>query len=284
MFIKPQQDIKKPNLTEEFFRATVVDNVDPEKLGRIKIRILDIHGTDQNIPDSNLPWAIQMRPTFLGGSSQVSTFSVPRIDSEVIVTHIKGDIYQPAYVFELNNSNTILDESAEDYPESYGFKDSDGNKYHVNMEQDTLKILFNGDEFIEITKNRDTIIGESDSETIGIDQTSTIGNNKTTTIANDESNTVNNNKTENIASNSNITVGGNLTENVTGSVSQTISGGLTINVSGAVNVTAAGTASVTAPTIELNGSGGGVLTQQSINPLTGVPFPDGSSTVFAGDG
>ena len=50
------------------------------------------------------------------------------------------------------------------------------------------------------------------------------------------------------------------------------------------DVNASTLATIDAPQIHLNGSGGGVLTQESINPLTGTPFPDGSSTVKAGDG
>lgn len=50
------------------------------------------------------------------------------------------------------------------------------------------------------------------------------------------------------------------------------------------DVNASGLVTVDGSEIHLNGSGGGVLTQESINPITGLPYPDGSSTVKAGDG
>ncbi len=259
-FIRPQQDLHSPKLTEEFLRAIVVDNNDPSNLGRVKIRILEIHGTEQDIPDDNLPWAIQMRPAFLGGASNLSTFSVPRVGSEVIVTHIKGDVYQPAYIFELYNAADTINENAEDYPESYGFKDSDENYYHVNMEQNTLKIKFNGDEFIEITKNRETIIGQNEDILIAGDrQLQTDGS---------DTQIIGSNQSISISQNQNIDVGSNFT----------------INITGGCNITSGGACNITAPTINLNGTGNGVLTTASINPLTGSPFPDGSSTVFTGDG
>lgn len=68
-------------------------------------------------------------------------------------------------------------------------------------------------------------------------------------------------------------------------------GKITINAVTAVEVNcatadinASSICTIDAPQVHLNGSGGGVLTQESINPMTGTPFPDGSSTVKAGQG
>lgn len=50
------------------------------------------------------------------------------------------------------------------------------------------------------------------------------------------------------------------------------------------DVNASTIATIDAPQVHLNGAGGGILTTESINPLTGTPFPSGSTTVKAGDG
>ena len=266
-FLRPIQDFDRPKLVNEYHRAVVVDNQDPQKLHRVKIRIQEIHGTEQEIPNDHLPWAIHFRPTFLGGGPNLSQASIPRIGTEVQIVHIKGDIYQPAYMFEMANDSNRMDQLEEDYPQSYVLRDSDGNYWHVNMEQNKLNVLFNGTELCEITQDRETTIGQN--------QLLSIGNNKTDEITNDEVREIGNNKTE--------TVDNFATYNATKFTINT-SGDTIINASGNVNVTASGEATVDAPLIKLNGAGGGVVTQESIDPITGLPHPDGSSTVFAGDG
>jgi len=314
-FLRPQQDFDKPQLGEEFYRGIVVDNVDPQQLHRVKIRIEELHGTADDIPDENLPWAMHFRPSFLGGNVDLSNAAIPRIDSEVIVTHIRGEIYQPAYMFELAHNNNRMSQAEEDYPESYVLRDSDGNFWHVNMEQDKLDILFNGTQCIEITVDNfetigqdqtldvgrdktDTVgrdetrtIGNDQSEdivnnsarTVGVDQTEDIGNNLTETVGNDYSNDIGNNSVETIGNDETNNVGNNSTENIT-QKKEINATRLVINTSADVDINAGGNVTVDAPQILLNGSGGGVLTQESINPVTGTPFPDGSTTVKAGDG
>ena len=242
-FLRPQQDFNNPKLGEEFYRGIVVDNADPDKLHRVKIRIEELHGNQNDIPDSHLPWAIHFRPSFLGGGSNLSSGAIPRIGSDVLVKHIRGEIYQPAYMFELAHAGNRINKVEEDYPESYAMVDSDGNYWHVNMQQDILNILFNGSKVMEITLNRTT--------TIGNDDTLNVGNNKTESVINTH--------TQNAAT-------------------------FNINTSGDTNITANGNVNVQGSNINLNGSSAGVLTQESINPLTGTPFPDGSTTVHAGDG
>ena len=67
-------------------------------------------------------------------------------------------------------------------------------------------------------------------------------------------------------------------------------GDITVNSPGKVqvncktsDVNASTLATIDAPGIHLNGSSGKVLTTESINPCTGVPFSNGSSTVKAGN-
>lgn len=282
-FLRPSQDFTTPNLGEEFYRAVVVDNNDPEKIHRVKIRIEELHGTEREIPNSNLPWAIHFRPSFLGGGSNLSSGAVPRVGSEVIVTHIRGEIYQPAYMFELAHNGTRLSQVEEDYPESYALRDSDGNFWHINMVEDKLDILFNGTQYLQITVDRNEIIGNDQTIDIGNNETRTIGTDKTESIGNNESNTIGNNKVENIGNNETNTIGNNSTENIS-NVKTINSTRLVVNTSADVDINASANVTINGSQIHLNGAGGGVLTTESINPITGLPFPNGSSTVKAADG
>ena len=297
---RPMQDFTTPSLGEEFYRAVVVDNNDPNKLRRVKIRIQDLHGTDQDIPDSELPWAIQFRPTLLGGDNELSLTAIPRVGADLIVTHIRGDIYQPAYVFELShNTNKMVQEGEEDYPDSYVLKDSDENYWHVNLVQDKLDIKFNGNECIEITVDRNTTIGQDDTETVGRDQTKNvirdhsenIGRDKTKTVQGNESNNIDGTRTTSVVGNESTTINGSQTttidgdrtENLNSNTNEIVANTKTVTAA-TFNITCSGDCNINASNINLNGNSAGVLTQESINPLTGTNFPSGSSTVKAGDG
>ena len=254
-FLRPVQDFDSPALGEEFYRAIVVDNNDPDQLSRVKIRIEELHGTEQEISDNLLPWAMQFRPTFLGGNSELSLGAVPAIGSEVIVTHIRGEIYQPAYMFELNHNNTKITEALEDYPNSYSIKDSDGNFWHVNMEQDILNIQFNGTQQIEITVDKLETVGNDYTLEVGNDSIQTISNDSTVNVDNNFIQTTTNDHTQNAAT-FNITTSGN------------------------TNITASGNVVVQGSEITLNG-GDPVVTTNDIDPFTGSPHPEGSPSVKA---
>lgn len=69
----------------KFYRGIVIDNIDPNKSGRVKVRIFELHGLPDNtelidgkpnenlqsVTDDNLPWAEVMQPIdFMGFSEQ----------------------------------------------------------------------------------------------------------------------------------------------------------------------------------------------------------------------
>lgn len=304
-FIRPQQDFTSSKLGEEFYHGVVVDNVDPDNLRRLKIRIEDLHGTEQEIPDANLPWAIQFRPTFLGGNTNLSTHAIPRIGSDIVLTHIRGDIHQPAYLFELSHNTNRMEKGEEDYPDSYVLRDSDDNFWHVNMVQDKLDIKFNGDECLEITIDRDTIIGQDDTETVGRDDTRTVGRDDTETINRDKTKTVVRNElntiqgtrttevtgdeSKTVRSNQSNTIDVDRTENIGNNLTQTVtqtktvnSTRLIINTSADVDINASANVTIDGSNVILNGgSGGGVVVSSAINHATGVPHGDSSGTVTA---
>lgn len=261
-FLKVQQELDTPKLSEQFYQGTVVDNNDPKKLRRVKVRINEIHGTEQDIPDKHIPWSIQFRPTFLGASEDLSLASIPRIGSQIIVTHINGDIYSPAYMFELYHQKCRDTKFDKNYPESYGMQDSDGNFWHTDMTDDVLDILFNGTKVMEITLDRNTTIGRDQSLNIGRDKTDTVGRNEDRSVG----------------GNQNETVSGNRVDNVNGNTSLSTTN-LSINTSANVTITAGGNIIGDASNIHWNGTGGGLINEESIDPFTGNPHVDGSLTV-----
>ena len=72
------------------FRATVVDNQDPQKRGRLKLRIPSV------LADQDSDWALPCLP--YGGTDQQGMFFVPDVDAQVWVEFEEGDISRPVWV------------------------------------------------------------------------------------------------------------------------------------------------------------------------------------------
>lgn len=85
-----------------FYRAVVEENNDPEKLGRVRVRIWGLHSEKKNktltdgIPTNELPWAEPCLPIH-EGISGYGIFGVPLQGSHVMVFFENGHIEQPRY-------------------------------------------------------------------------------------------------------------------------------------------------------------------------------------------
>lgn len=136
MLIKLTEWLQKANNLKVPHKGTVLDNIDSKKLGRVKVQIEELlEGSS-----SELPWVYPNNPFGLGGKSDSSGFSVPEIGSELTIIFPYDDIYFPFYTgywqSELNHQS-VFDE---DYPETYGFRDSSGNILQVNKTQKYMQI------------------------------------------------------------------------------------------------------------------------------------------------
>lgn len=72
------------------FRGTVVDNQDPQKRGRLKLRIPSV------LADQDSDWALPCLP--YGGLDQQGMFFVPDVEAQVWVEFEEGDISRPLWV------------------------------------------------------------------------------------------------------------------------------------------------------------------------------------------
>ncbi|TKB25860.1 phage tail protein [Desulfopila sp. IMCC35006] len=72
------------------YRAVVVDNQDPQKRGRLKLRIPSV------LAEQNSDWALPCLP--YGGLDQQGLFFIPDIDAQVWVEFEEGDISRPIWV------------------------------------------------------------------------------------------------------------------------------------------------------------------------------------------
>lgn len=140
MLMKPikviaEQMSKRGNLTDEEYLGDVEDNNDPLKLGRVKVRI----SIYEDIETEALPWAYPSLD-MSGNSPSNIGLNIPEIGSQVRVEFPNNDKYAPFYKgAELNefNKSTFFDD---DYPNSYGYKDTKGNFVRVNKKAETIEM------------------------------------------------------------------------------------------------------------------------------------------------
>lgn len=136
MLIKPFTSLLKEQIdpASMSYLGCVEDNNDPEKMGRLKVRI----SVFSELPTEDLPWAYPMLGSH-GNSAEYGGLNVPEVGSQVRVSFPSKDLTAPYYSgAELNklNRTTFFDD---DYPHTYGYKDSVGNFVRVNKEKGTAQ-------------------------------------------------------------------------------------------------------------------------------------------------
>ena len=136
-FIPLDSVAKTKDTSSEGYMGIVVDNADPLRLGRVRVAANGIFEAN-SIHD--LPWLLKYTPAFLGGSTLSESFSVPELQSQVWISFPFKDTKMPAYSNYIYGQGTTTGEFAEDYPESYGFKDSSGTLFKVNKAKKEITI------------------------------------------------------------------------------------------------------------------------------------------------
>jgi hypothetical protein len=120
--LKREQWIKD-DLREMEFLGVVVDNTDPKKIGRCRIRVF---GKFDNIADSDLPWANPFRGLSFGQDGGSGQFSFPKKDAVVAVRFNNGNIYYPEYYSVQELATDLKNEISGSYENSHSFAyDSD---------------------------------------------------------------------------------------------------------------------------------------------------------------
>lgn len=158
-FISIDNLIKPKTETDQGKPAVVVDNNDPMRLQRIRVRCEGIY------PDIS-PWVRKFNLSGLGSSANSDIVCVPEINSQVWIVFPFGTKDFPYYALSPYTQQSHSGEFDEDYPNVYGYYDATtGFVYKVNRntKQVTIKI------------GELTITGSSDSLNI-LGDTSVTGN------------------------------------------------------------------------------------------------------------
>lgn len=136
------------------FSGFVVGNDDPLRLGRVQVRIVEMYGTSSEIPDEDLPWLNIIPSSFIGNTPTTSTFGVPEIGTKVLVDYPTSNPYFGFYRGGYNSLDVRNDFFDDDYPNSYGFKDSQNNYFRINKTKNIMELHHNSGNRFKIYEDK----------------------------------------------------------------------------------------------------------------------------------
>jgi hypothetical protein len=93
----------------------VIDNEDPDKRGRLKVRVMGVHSFNPPIPsDEDLPWANVVMPPVFGGVSGRGTCPPPQMlpNSNVFGVALDGQMMQQLFVLGIMVNEAVIDPMA----------------------------------------------------------------------------------------------------------------------------------------------------------------------------
>lgn len=114
---------------ETFHVGFVTDNVDPLRLGRVKLRIPNL----LEFAPELTPWFTPVSSVWFGGSNVSRSLWVPDLEDQLVVVFPSRDIYSGFYIGVIPTvpmDNACL--ANDDYPNIYGFHDPSGALLRVN--------------------------------------------------------------------------------------------------------------------------------------------------------
>lgn len=129
--LDPSRDLQRPTLQGAEFEGYVVDNEDPEKRQRVRVRIPVLH---RDIPDDKIPWANSRGVGQANAGGGVGAVDVADKNAKVTVKFLTNDPHDPQYgpsptSDDVNKDNELLNE---DYPSTTGHVDKFGNRWSTN--------------------------------------------------------------------------------------------------------------------------------------------------------
>lgn len=119
----------------------VVDNKDPEKAGRVRVRVAGLH---DNIPDDHLPWAINGNASGRGPSSNAAQVRIPHKGSRVKVNFQQGDPTNPEYMGGVMTKASIPEVFKTNYPHRNGEMFPNGTHWYLDEQANTFFFTHGG--------------------------------------------------------------------------------------------------------------------------------------------
>ena len=156
-----------PELKGKFI-GEVIDNNDPDKLGRCKIIVFGAFS--ENTSPKNLPWAL---PEFSFIGSTKGSFIVPAIGAYVNVYFADDEIAFPVYTTKALNIHQLPTNIDKNYPHNMVFFETD-NGDSLEIDRETSETVFTHSTGTRITISSDGSIDVFSAKDITTNHTDTL--------------------------------------------------------------------------------------------------------------
>lgn len=215
-----------------YLSGTVINNVDPLGIGRIKVRVPEL--MDNSLGE--LPWVGPHKSSPFGQGQGYGVYGSPAIGSKVRIRLQNNDLNYGLH--EADNYETVDANPKFKDPNTWGFKDPVGNELFVNMSTGDWQFTTKAGTKVFHDGAGNLVVNVVNNET------STVGGNATRTVTGNSTTTVNGSQTD--------TIKGGLTITVTGDATISATGNATLSAGGSIAVTAGGSVDITGSTVNLN--------------------------------
>ena len=128
------KNFKDLNNTQTFYRGVIENNEDPDKIGRVQVRIFGIHPDDTaKVKTTMLPWAELMGSTMAGLNTGIGLSSIPNKGTYVWIFFEAGDWNKPVvlgaiYGIADKQDTDAFSDPDKKFPLSDRLKESDINR------------------------------------------------------------------------------------------------------------------------------------------------------------
>ena len=146
------------------YRGIVVDNKDPQKRARLKLRVTSV------LADQDSDWALPCLP--YGGFDQQGMFMVPDVDAQVWVEFEEGDIHRPIWVGSFwQQQSDVPEDAAKDEPTTRLFQTSSGHILQFDDEagEEQFRLFHPADAEMIIDKNGTISLTDSSGALLKMD-------------------------------------------------------------------------------------------------------------------
>ncbi len=138
------------NLKGVEFIAPVVDNNDPLRIQRVRVRIPILHN---GVQDSQLPWVAPQDMNGVGHGGGASSQFVPVVGSLVKVIFKNGNPHMPEYTAKVLVPGNVSPVLAVNYPNRWGIVDPKGNQFWVDMQAGDAEFLHHSGTLVHINND-----------------------------------------------------------------------------------------------------------------------------------
>jgi uncharacterized protein involved in type VI secretion and phage assembly len=146
------------------YRGFVVDNQDPEKKGRLRVRVPSILG------ETETGWALPCLP--FGGLQDQGFFMIPEVDSQIWVEFEEGNLSHPIWTGVFwQQTGDIPSEAAKDEPTTRIIKTPSGHilQFEDESGNEQIRLYHTQDAHLQIDNNGSIELKDASSNTLKLD-------------------------------------------------------------------------------------------------------------------